>query len=254
MEETILQSAELQEAPLGSCDTGAAETTGEMPGVPDPEPAEDRLADGQEVSESKEAAFARLIRGDYKEQYDARIRDTLQKRLKGARENREKLEQLAPVMEALGRKYGVDPADPAALHRALSADMPPEETPDEAAKRIVSQWEAEAAAAREKYPALDLETEIRQPRFAQLLRAGVDVETAYAVVHRQELLPAAMAHTARDVEQRLTNKILAQAARPAENGIDPGAPASVKSEVSQLTKKDRAEIIRRVARGEKIRF
>jgi hypothetical protein len=74
------------------------------------------------------------------------------------------------------------------------------------------------------------------------------------VLHKDEIIPAAMQFTAKTVEQKLTNKIIANGARPSENGMSSQSAAVIKSDVSQLSKEDRAEIIRRVARGEKIRF
>ena len=56
------------------------------------------------------------------------------------------------------------------------------------------------------------------------------------------------------VEQKLTNKIIAGGQRPTENGMNSQGAAVVKSDVSQLSKADRQEIIRRVQRGERIRF
>jgi len=63
-----------------------------------------------------------------------------------------------------------------------------------------------------------------------------------------------MKFTAQNVEQKLTNKIRANGARPTENGTSSQSSIAVKSDVSQLTKADLAEINRRVSRGEKIRF
>ena len=48
--------------------------------------------------------------------------------------------------------------------------------------------------------------------------------------------------------------LAANGARPQENGMSSKSAAVVKSDVSQLTTADRQEIIRRVQRGEKIRF
>jgi hypothetical protein len=109
-------------------------------------------------------------------------------------------------------------------------------------------------AAKMTYPSMSLRDEIKNPNFASLLRAGIDVKTAYEVVHKDEIIPAAMHFTAKTVEQKLTNKIIAGGARPAENGSSSQSAAVVKSDVSQLTKADTAEIIRRVQRGEKISF
>ena len=85
-----------------------------------------------------------------------------------------------------------------------------------------------------------------------LLNCGV--RTAYEVIHKDEIIPAAMHMTAKTVEQKLTNKIIAGGARPSENGNSSQGASVTKSDVSQLTKADRAEIARRVARGEKISF
>ena len=54
------------------------------------------------------AEFEKLIKGQYKEQYDARMQDTIQKRLKGSKETVEKYNALAPTLEILAKKYGVD--------------------------------------------------------------------------------------------------------------------------------------------------
>jgi hypothetical protein len=63
-----------------------------------------------------------------------------------------------------------------------------------------------------------------------------------------------MQFAAQQIEQKVANKIKAGGARPSENGMSSQSAAVVKSDVSQLSKEDRAEIIRRVQRGERIRF
>ena len=104
------------------------------------------------------------------------------------------------------------------------------------------------------YPAFNLEIEMQNPRFLDLLRNHIDVRTAYEVLHKDEIIPAFAQHTAKVVEQKLANKIIANGARPTENGNSSQSAVLTKSDVSQLSKEDRQEIIRRVARGEKIRF
>jgi hypothetical protein len=121
-------------------------------------------------------------------------------------------------------------------------------------ERIYAQWMDQSKEAQKVYPSLNIRDEIKNPNFASLLRAGIDVKTAYEVVHKDEIIPAAMQFTAKAVEQKLTNNIIARGARPTENGISSQSATVVKSDVSQLSKADRAEIIRRVQRGEKIRF
>ena len=136
-----------------------------------------------------------------------------------------------------------------------NVDCPEAETPrQENGKKLYAAWRQQADDAKKVYPSFDLKAEMNNPKFVDLLRSNIDVRTAYEVLHKDEIIPAAMQFTAKTVEQKLTNKIIANGARPSENGMSAQGAAVVKSDVSQLSKADRAEIIRRVQRGEKIRF
>lgn len=235
----------------------------------------------------RNAEFEKLIKGEYKDLYDARVQDTIQKRLKGSKEITDKYNALSPTLELLAKKYGVDANDVEALNRAIEEDdayyeeealekgitveqlkeirkmekenaelkrqMQEQEAKEKGAK-LYAQWMDQAEKTKGIYPSFDLRAEMQNPKFVDLLRANIDVRTAYEVVHKDDILPAAMHFTAKTVEQKLTNKIIANGARPAENGISSQSGAVVKSDVSQLSKADRAEIIRRVQQGEKIRF
>ena len=129
-----------------------------------------------------------------------------------------------------------------------------EQQRQENANKLYASWMNQAEEAKKVYPGFDMKSEMNNPEFVKLLRSNVDVRTAYEVLHKDEIIPAAMQFTAKTVEQKLTNKIIANGARPSENGMSSQGAAVVKSDVSQLSKADRAEIIRRVQRGEKIRF
>ena len=242
---------------------------------------------GKTVTIDRNAEFEKLIKGEYKDLYDARVQDTIQKRLKSTKETVEKYEALSPVLDMLSKKYGANASDINALVKAIEEDdsyyedealekgisveqlkeikkmerenselkrQMDSQKADEEAKKIYAGWIDQAEKAKAKYPSLDLNKEIQNPQFASLLRSGIDVDTAYTVVHKDEIIPAAMGFAARTAEQKTVNKIIANGARPTENGINSQASSVIKSNVSQLTKEDRAEIIRRVARGEKIRF
>ena len=233
------------------------------------------------------AEFEKLIKGQYKAQYDAKVQDTIQKRLKGTKEAVDKFTALQPTIEILARKYGVDAGDIEALNKAIEDDdsyfeqeamekgmsvkqlkefrtierenadlrqQMQERQKQESANRLYSQWMQQAEDTKKVYPSFDLRAEMGNSEFVKLLNSNVDVRTAYEVLHKDEIIPAAMQFTAKTVESKIANKIAAGGARPAENGMNTGSAAVVKSDVSQLTKADRQEIIRRVARGEKIRF
>ena len=236
----------------------------------------------------RNAEFEKLIKGEYKDLYDARVQDTIQKRLKSTKETVDKYNELAPTLDMLARKYGIsDASDIKALNKAIEEDdsyyeeealekgitveqlksirkmerenaelkrQMSERANQEQAERDVARWMEQANEAKKTFPTLDLGEELKNPQFIGLLKSGVDVGTAYFAMHHDNLVPQAMQFTAKQVEQKLTNKVIANGARPIENGINSQSSAVVKSDVSQLTKEDRAEIIRRVARGEKIRF
>ena len=121
-------------------------------------------------------------------------------------------------------------------------------------KKLYAAWMQQADEAKKVYPSFDLRAEMNNPKFVDLLRSNIDVRTAYEVLHKDEIIPAAMQFTAKTVESKLAKSIAANGARPSENGMSSQSAAVVKSDVSQLSKADRAEIIRRVQRGEKIRF
>jgi hypothetical protein len=233
------------------------------------------------------AEFEELIKGKYKDLYDARVSDTVQKRLKGTKEQVAKLESLTPVLEMLGKKYGVDATDAEALIKAVEEDdsyfeeealelgVPVEQlkqfkkterenaelrrqmeeiSTKENAAKIYQGWLDQAEEAKNFFPSLDLETEMQNPEFVNLLRNNVSVKAAYQVIHQDEIMRGAMQYTAKTIENKLTNNIIANGQRPTENGNSSQSASVIKSDVSQLTKADRQEIIRRVARGEKIKF
>ena len=234
------------------------------------------------------AEFEKLIKGQYKEAYDARVQDTIQRRLKSSKETIDKYNALTPTLELLAKKYGVqDASDIEALTKAIQEDdsyyeeealekgmtvqqlkeikkmerenadlrrQMQERQTKENANRLYATWMNQAEDAKKVYPSFDLKAEMNNPKFVDLLRSNIDVRTAYEVLHKDEIIPAAMQFTAKTVEAKIAKKIAANGSRPAENGMGSQSASVVKSDVSQLSKADRQEIIRRVQRGEKIRF
>lgn len=230
------------------------------------------------------ARYREAIKGEYKEVHDAYIEDLMKKRFKSQAEDKAYLEKVRPFMAEMAERYGVGTDDVDALKNAIYA-TPTAEEEEEAlasgksveelraekakdrelafyrqkeierqANQTMMRWQEQAQAAQAKYPTLDLNEEIQNPDFAALLKAGIDVETAFTVIHKDDIIPAAMQYTAQAVESKIATSIAANGARPTENGMRSRAAAIVKSDVSQLTKADRDEIARRVSMGEKIRF
>lgn len=235
-------------------------------------------------------SFEDLIKGEYKADFDARVQDIIRSRFKQNGEMEERLNSLNPLLEGLGRLHNIDPSDiqqltdvvlnndalyeEEAMERGMSIEalkaVKQMERENETLKQREQQSIAEtrmrehfdklakqADEAKQLYPGLDLMAEMQDPTFARLTApgVGVDVRTAYEVVHRDQLRGAEMQFAAQKSAERMANAVRANGMRPVENGMNSQQTASpVKTDPRTLTKADRAEIKRRVANGEKIVF
>lgn len=235
----------------------------------------------------RNAEFEKLIKGEYKDLYDARMQDTIRSRLKGTKETVDKYNALTPTLELLAQKYGVDVNNIEALNKAIQDDdsyfeeealekgmsvetlkeikamkreneelrrQESERRNQENRDRTYARWMEQAKQAQQFYPSLNISEEAKNPQFLSLLNAGIDVKTAFEVIHKDEMIPAAMQYTAKTVAEKIVNSIQANGTRPVENGMSSQSAATVKRDVSQLTKADRLEVERRVRNGEKISF
>lgn len=244
------------------------------------------------VVPNKKASFEELIKGEYKEEYNARMQEALSKRFKANEAVAQREKSLAPILEALGNKYGIDASDVSsmdleklskaiqeddsyyeqeALEKGISVEMLKQLKKMESENKQMKQA-MEERQKREKtqqayaellkqseqvkaiYPGFDLKTEMNNPQFGRLIANNVDARTAYEVVHRDEIQPAMAQYMAKKTAEQLSNHIQSGAKRPAENGANSQNSATVKTDVTKLTKADRAEIARRAALGETIRF
>lgn len=247
-------------------------------------------ADGNTAqSIDRNAEFEKLIKGEYKDLYDAKMQDTIQKRLKGTKETVDKFNSLTPMFEKLSAKYGVDATDVDALMKAIDEDdsyyeqealdkgisvqelkriknierenadfrkQLKEQRERENADKTVARWLKEGDELKNIYPSFDFKTEMdNNPKFRQLVGVpGVDVRTAFELANHDKIMRGAMQFAVSETEKKLTNKIIANGARPSENGISSQSASVTKSDVSKLTGADIDEIKRQVARGRKITF
>lgn len=254
----------------------------------DEEDGED--AEGSPDGEEPEETFDELIKDRYKDEFHNKVKDIIDRRF--ARENartkdlEDRINAYAPLIEALAGKYGTA-SDPDAILAAIEEDSSFYE--DEALERgitveqlksikkierenaqlkeqmdaennrkkadeIYQGWLRQESELKEIYPDFDFRTEAANEDFATLIKNGIDLQTAYEVVHKDEIITGAMAVTAKKVKQQVADSIRANGNRPVENGINAGSGRTIKSDVSKLSKADRDEIEKRVMRGEKISF
>lgn len=242
---------------------------------------------GAPETHDREAEFKALIKGDYKEQYGNAVKAAVDARFKSTQEVVDKYNKAAPLFEMLAKKYGADAGDIDSIvsavenddslyeHEALESGMTVQQLKEvkkmqrenadlkaqmeqqkmkEQSEQIFNRWIQESDEAKKLYPQLDLRTELNNPQFASLLRANIPVQTAYEVIHKDEIIPKAMQFAVKETERKITNSVIAGGRRPAESAASGASSAVVKTDVSQLTAADRREIERRVARGERISF
>lgn len=244
---------------------------------------EDTGENTQDVDRDKD--FKDLIKGEYKEEYQKLFESQLNNRMKRYSGMEEELERSNEVLSMLYGVYGVQDGDIDELAQAIQYDdnlisaqaEAAGLTPDqfryqlylqqeaEASQRMaqeaqqqafinqqVAEWEAQAEEMKSFIPDFDLVAECQEPEFVNLLQSGISVRAAFNAIHADEIIEGTIAQTAQSVRQSVTDNIKARGQRPAENGTVTRPGVIVKNDPTKFTKKDREEIVRRVARGETI--
>lgn len=241
----------------------------------------------QKESSNRDLAkeFDELVKGEYKDEFGRRMQSAIDKRFSETKTLKSQLEANQVIVDKLYAKYGVSDlkeleaaidADNAAYEKAASdmgmsveaykqfqqarvANQRYQQQAAEAqkraeAERIFNGWaqEAQELKSNPMYAQFDLKTEVNNPDFVKLLRSGVGVKTAYDVIHRDEIMQLAMNAAAQQAQQKTVENIRQRKARPSENGINSAAPVITKTDPKTFSKADRAEIMRRVAQGERI--
>lgn len=90
------------------------------------------------------------------------------------------------------------------------------------------------------------------PRFLHLLENHFSVKDAYESTFLADIKAEVAAKAAAEMEKRVMDNVRAKGMRPNENGTNSQPGVIVKNDPSKFTKADRAEIARRVRRGERI--
>lgn len=235
--------------------------------------------------EERRKAYNDLINGEYKDIDQERFQQVFDRRFKQVKGMEADLAAQKPILDKLMARYGVQ--DVAELDKALTEDtdywesvaeehgmtveqyhaMQKLERENEELRAIrqrqigqqqfqqqIDSWYREADRVKELYPSFDFKTEAQNPEFISLLRNGNSVEHAYKVLHFDELTQNAARVAAQTADAQAQARIKQKASRPSENGTSSQSAAIVRNDVSTLTRKERAEIARRVQRGEKIVF
>lgn len=216
-------------------------------------------------------------------EYNKQMQAVIKARLKSAGSAEETLQKLAPAIELLARKHGLDASnlDADALTKAISEDDSYYEdkalemgVPVETAKKIdqlerenarrqaeeartieqqkfeahIAKLQQQGEAMKKAFPSFDLMTELKNPTFARMTSpsGGVSVEDAYYAVHRKEIQEAAMQVTAQKTAEQMANAIRSGQSRPVENGTQAQAPSVTSFDYAHASKEQRDALKRRI--------
>lgn len=251
-----------------------------------PTVAENTSSDTQDDAQSR---YNEYRNGEGKDFINKEIENAVKRRFKDHSELKKSNGKMQSVMNAVAMKYGIDPTDTDGILKAVAEDESYYETAADEAGMSVEQykkmkqleaenaqlqairqeedrrkefdakyaeWSMQADFARNEYPNLDLNTEMQNKDFFGLLTRGIDVKTAYQVIHQDEIVQSAIStatqRTAQAVQQQTVNNIRSKGLRPDESAGSSQAGFTFKADPHKWTKADREEIAKRVARGEKI--
>jgi hypothetical protein len=257
-------------------------------------PAEENITSNKETKETSpktkedlKKEFNNLIKGEFKEVYEEKIKENLSKRFKENDALKSQLDDAGEILLALSSRYSVEPGDIKALKNAVNADdelfkreaekqgldvknyrhLKNLERENEAYRKFfekerlereaadtMRQWYDMSEALAKEYPDFNISKEAENPKFIALIKAGVDLKTAYEAIHHKDILDLAKEDAASKARKEATREYLSREARPEENGLSARSSAIIKTDVSKLSAKDRAELAKRAAKGEKISF
>lgn len=195
-------------------------------------------------------------------EYNKQMQAVVRSRLKSEKSAEEALGKMAPAIEVMARKYGLDAKnmDYEALAKAINDDDAYYEDKAlamgvsvETAKRVDQmerdserqqameqrnlqeqkiqqhfiKLEQQSEAMKKVFPKFDLRAELKNPVFARMTspNVGISVEDAYYAVHRNEIQTASMQVAAQKTAEKISNAIQSGSRRPDESGASSQAPS-----------------------------
>lgn len=200
----------------------------------------------------------------------------------------EGLEKLAPALQLLSKKYGVDSGNYDAIAKAVADDDEYYEdramelgVSTEVAKQLerseavaraaeaqkqqfineqklmehLGKMNAQAVELQKKYPNFDLRKELDNPTFRRLTAPDLmfSLEDAYELVHRDEIKESIRQAALKASVQQVSNAVQSNRSRPNEGGVPKSSNASIQTfDYRNATREQREALKARIRSGEKI--
>lgn len=275
-------------------DDGAEPAAESAPAAAEAQTDGGAAANPEAGSEQARPAFADLIAGEYRQDYEnavsQRVEQALARRFREKQEERARNQKMQSIMGRLAQKYHVEAADVDGIARHLDDDdsLYAEEAsrlgvPVSVAKEMVKlraanqqaqelqrqtmeqraldrhflQLSQQAEELRKEFPDFDLMAEIRgNERFARMTspQVGISVRDAYYAIHGAEIQRQSMQYAAQQATRNVAASVQAGASRPTENGLKGGQGANMAVDVAHMTREQREAIRKRVYSGEAVTF
>ena len=237
--------------------------------------------------EARRKAFRDMTSGEYKDVYTEEVQQIINRRFKDNKVMEASLNAQKPILDMLMQRYQIADGDMAKLQAAIEEDnsywqeaadkegmtveqykermklmhenaefhaKEAQRAGEQAAQQQFARWAQEAESVKQLYPSFNMNAEMQNGHFRDLLKKGVSVQKAFELIHMDEIINATARNAAKTASEQMTANIKSRAARPSENGTSSKSAVIVKNDVSSLTRAERAEIARRAQRGEKMKF
>ena len=195
-----------------------------------------------ESEKEKNAEFEKLINGEFKNQFARRVQKIIDRRFKEVKKLKETFEKNETRYENIIKRLIAE--------NVYLKKMRENGEQNEKAKERAQKLRAEVEETKKEYSDFDFKEQLKNPEFARLIKVGVSVKHAYEVTNMDALLEK----NAKNAEKKIVDSIRSKGVRPVENGSRSTSGVVLDSNISKLTKKDRKEIAKRAARGERISF
>lgn len=254
---------------------------------PAEKPAEKAPEKEQEPAKDIDTEWNEAKKGKFAQQYGRDVQAAIQERFKNQQNANDQLTQLAPMLNILAKKAGVDPTDLKGIVDSVMSDDSLIEEDAEAmgmtneAYRSFQQLQAEndryrqqeeqrerlnsmqnhlANLARQgeelkqKFPNFDLNEEMKNNDFRRMTApySGLTVEQAYLALHYNELLPGAVQAGVNQAKKQMSQSLAANAARPVEGAMSNTAAVQIETDPSKMSKDQIKQYIERARMGERI--
>lgn len=231
--------------------------------------------------ENPDAEFDALVKGDgkFREIYGKRVQKAVLERTKGMKSAVDRLNSFGSAFEVLAARYGTTPDDPNLAARIakdaglldevalkngrdteteleLASARAQNEQANALIQRILAdqemqQWRQQAAELQAKYPDFNLDEQMANPDFADLMRNyHVTLEGAYLALNHDKVIQ----QTVRRTEKKVTDTIAAGKNRPRENGVGNQAGAALNKDPMQMSREEFKKWEEAVSRGERVSF